>query len=296
MARIAFLGLGRMGSAMANRLLDAGHELHVWNRTLAKAAPLLAKGATLAETPATAAVGADAAFAMVADDAASDAVWRGETGAMSTLPAGSLAIECSTLSHGHVAALHRHARSRSLAYIDCPVTGFPDFAAAGTLMLLVGAEPEELDRARPLLAPLCKSIRHFGPVGTGTAYKLLNNLMTATQIAALAELVTVADQLGLDRDALAQAVETGFCGSPVVQKYVRTMIAADYAPEPAFSVGLRHKDARYALVLNGSAGVPTPVGTAATAWFDAARKADFDLDEAGLIEAVRKAVVPNGGT
>lgn len=295
MARIAFLGLGRMGSGMAMRLLGAGHELTVWNRTSDKCASVVAKGAVLAKTPAQAARGADAAFSIVSDDRASAAVWQGEVGALGALEPGALVIECSTLSHAHVGRLSTDARSLGLKYIDCPVTGFPDFAAAGTLMLLVGAEPADLDRARPLLAPLCKAIRHFGPVGTGTAYKLLNNLMAATQIAALSELVTVAEQLGLDREALAQAVETGFCGSPVVQKYVRTMIAADYASEPAFSVGLRHKDASYALALNGATGVPTPVGAAATAWFDAARAANFDLDEAGLIEAIRQVAARKAG-
>jgi 3-hydroxyisobutyrate dehydrogenase-like beta-hydroxyacid dehydrogenase len=287
MARIAFLGLGRMGSAMAGRLIDAGHSVTVWNRSPDKAVALTAKGAAVADTPAAAAGGVDACFSMVADDRASLMVWHGNDGAMDALKPGARVIECSTLSYVHVLGLSTAAKDRGLVYIDCPVTGFPDFAAAGTLMLLVGADPADLAQTRPLLEPLCKSIRHFGPVGTGTAYKLLNNLMTATHIAALGELIAVAEKRGLDREALAGAIETGFCSSPVVQKYVRSMIDARYLDTPAFSVGMRHKDASYALDLNEIAGVSTPVGEAATDWFDIARAANFNLDEAGLIEAIR---------
>jgi 3-hydroxyisobutyrate dehydrogenase-like beta-hydroxyacid dehydrogenase len=277
-----------MGSAMAQRLIDAGHELVVWNRNPDRAASLAAKGARVAASPADAAKGADACFSMVADDRASLNVWQGSAGALAAMTPGALAIECSTLSHGHVSMLAAAAQARGLRYIDCPVTGFPDFAAAGTLILLVGADPADLEQARPLLTPLCKSLLHFGGIGAGTAYKLLNNLMTATHIAALAELVTVAERQGLDRDALADAIESGFCGSPVVRKYVRSMIAARYLDPPSFSVGMRHKDAQYALALNDGVKVPTPVGQAATGWFDIARADNFELDEAGLVEAVRK--------
>ena len=187
MARIAFLGLGRMGSGMAGRLLDAGHEVTLWNRTRGKASGLLARGADWADTPIEAARGADAAFAMLADDPASLEVWLGPNGAMQGLTRGAFVIECSTLSHPHVLELAAAARMKGLRYIDCPVTGWPHMAAAGELTLLIGADPADLEAARPILAPLCKSIRVFGGVGAGTGYKLMVNLMGSVQIAALAE-------------------------------------------------------------------------------------------------------------
>src|ERR1700738_5180276 len=173
MAQIAFIGLGRMGHGMAGRYLENGFTVAVWNRSKAKADDLVARGARWAHSPADAADGADAIVTMVADDAASRAVWLGLEGAASTAKSGALAIECSTVSHRHALDLARELRERGLTYIDSPVTGLPDAAASGKLTLLVGAEPADLARAQPYLAPLSATIRHFGAAGAGTVYKLI---------------------------------------------------------------------------------------------------------------------------
>src|SRR6202035_154073 len=183
-----------MGHAMAGRYLDEGFTLAVWNRSKAKAEGLIARGARWATSPADAAEGAAAVVTMVADDEASRAVWLGDDGAAGTAKAGTLAIECSTLSYDHALGLARELRERGLVYIDSPVTGLPDAAAAGKLTLLVGAEPADLERARPYLVPLSTTIRHFGAVGGGTVYKLINNLMGAIQIAGIAEGLAIAEQ------------------------------------------------------------------------------------------------------
>src|SRR4030081_1747283 len=126
MTKVAFIGLGRMGHGMAGRYLDAGFTVAVWNRSKAKAADLIARGARWAASPADAADGADAVVTMVADDAASRAVWLGKDGAAATMKAGTLAIECSTVSYQHALELAHKLRGRGLIYIDCPVTGLPD--------------------------------------------------------------------------------------------------------------------------------------------------------------------------
>ena len=150
MQRIAFLGLGRMGAGMAARLLAAGRTVTVYNRTAARAEPLVRAGARLARSPREACDGADAVIAMSADDASSRAMWLGENGALAAKHAPhALAIECSTLSHGWVLELAREAAQRGLRYLDAPVTGLPDVAAAGELTLLVGASTADLDAARP---------------------------------------------------------------------------------------------------------------------------------------------------
>jgi 3-hydroxyisobutyrate dehydrogenase-like beta-hydroxyacid dehydrogenase len=192
MSRVAFIGLGRMGHGMAGRYLDAGFEVAVWNRSKAKADDLIARGAKWAASPKDAAVDADAVVTMVADDEASRAVWLAKDGAAAAMKAGALAIECSTVSHAHALDMARELRSHGLIYIDCPVTGLPEAAAAGKLTLLVGADPADLDKARPYLAPIGSAIRHFGAVGSGTVFKLINNLMGAVQIASLAEGVAIA--------------------------------------------------------------------------------------------------------
>src|SRR6478736_8694676 len=154
MRRVAFVGLGLMGHGMASRYGDAGFKVAVWNRSKAKAEDLIARGAQWATSPEDAAIDADAVVTMVADDEASRAVWLGPNGAAKTAKAGTIAIECSTVSYDHARAMARELNGRGLIYIDCPVTGLPDAAASGKLTLLVGAEPADLERARPFLSPL----------------------------------------------------------------------------------------------------------------------------------------------
>src|SRR5260221_2599308 len=248
MARVAFVGLGRMGHGMAGRYLDSGFTVAVWNRSKSKAEGLIARGARWASSPADAAEGADAIVTMVADDRASRAVWLATDGAVATAKAGTLAIECSTVSHRHALDLARELRGRGLVYIDSPVTGLPDAAAAGKLTLLGGAQPADLERARPYLTPLSTTIRHFGAVGSGTVYKLINNLMGAIQIAGIAEGLAIAEQAGLDMKLVLEAIETGVAASPQVIRHSKRMAARNFSGA-TFTAALRHKDAAYPVAL-----------------------------------------------
>src|SRR4030081_1474287 len=153
MKKIAFIGLGRMGHGMAGRYLDNGFAVAVWNRSKAKAEDLIARGARWATSPEDAAIDADAVVTMVADDEASRAVWLTQAGAPRTMKAGTLAIECSTVSYTHALDMSQKLRERGLVYIDSPVTGLPDAAASGKLTLLVGADPADLETARPFPVP-----------------------------------------------------------------------------------------------------------------------------------------------
>jgi len=288
MARVAFIGLGRMGHGMAGRYLDAGFAVAVWNRSKAKAEDLITRGARWATSPEDAAIDADAVVTMVADDAASRAVWLTKDGAAATMKAGSIAIECSTVSYEHALYLARELRSRGLIYIDCPVTGLPDAAASGKLTLLVGADPADLERARPFLVPLSSTIRHFGVVGSGTVYKLINNLMGAIQIAGIAEGLAIAEQAGLDMKLVLEAVETGVAASPAVIRHSKRMAARDFAGA-TFTAALRHKDAAYAVALAESllSGAPL-MGRAAVEAYARAKAYAPDDDEAKMIEIVSR--------
>jgi len=293
MAHVAFIGLGRMGHGMAGRYLDAGFTLAVWNRSKAKAEDLIARGARWAASPADAAEGADAIVTMVADDAASRAVWLGNDGAASTAKLGTLAIECSTVSYGHALDLARELRGRGLVYIDSPVTGLPDAAAAGKLTMLVGAEPADLDAARPYLVPLSTAIRHFGAVGSGTVYKLINNLMGAIQIAGLAEGLAIAEQAGLDMKLVLETLETGVAASPQVVRHSKRMVARDFGGA-SFAAALRHKDAVYAVALAESLLSSAPVmGRAAVQAYERAKAYAPDDDEGKMIEIASR---PKGST
>jgi 3-hydroxyisobutyrate dehydrogenase len=289
MNEIAFLGLGRMGTVMAERLVRAGRRVRVWNRSKDKAKHLLELGAVWASTPAEAASGASAAFAMLADDAASRTVWLGPDGAIPALPPGAFAIECSTLSAGHVADLAGKARARGLRYVDCPVTGFPSHVTEGRLTLLVGAEKADLDALAPMFAELAGTVRHFGAVGAGTAYKLMVNLMGAVQIAALAEGLALARRLGLDDRAVGEALAAGAAASPQVVQNIPRMIAGDWADAPTFTAALRLKDAVYGVELGNDAGAAIPLGRAATRWFEAAKNLDPDADQSIVLKAILSA-------
>ena len=286
MPHVAFIGLGRMGHGMAGRYLDCGFTLAVWNRSRAKADDLIARGARWAATPADAARDADAVVTMVADDAASRAVWTGKDGITETARKGALAIECSTVSHRHAIALAQQLAARGLHYIDCPVTGLPDAAAAGKLTLLVGAEANDLEAARPFLAPLGATIRHFGPVGAGTVFKLINNLMGAVQIASLAEGLRIAEQAGLDMTLVQQSLASGAVASPQVVRHSARMVARDFAGA-SFTAALRHKDASYALALAENLGLDLSIARAALDIYARAATAMPDDDEGRLIEMIK---------
>ena len=268
MKHLAFLGLGRMGYGMAARLLGAGHRLTVYNRTAARADGLVRAGASLARTAREACDGADAVFAMTADDGSSRAVWCGEDGALAAeLAPGALAVECSTLSHGWALELAQLAAQRGLRYVDAPVTGLPAAAAAGELTLLVGADAADLAAARPLLDMLANRVLHFGPVGAGTVYKLVINLIGSVQIASAAEGLALAERGGLDLRAVVDAVATGQAASPQVVRNTRRMLEGEFRRDIVFTSALRLKDVEYALRLADSLGVAAPFGEAARAMF-----------------------------
>ena len=286
MEKIAVLGLGRMGQGIALRLIQCGYSVWVWNRSQTKAAALLRAGAIWAESPAAAAAKTSVVISIVADDPASENVWLGPQGALKNMSPGSLAIECSTLSSAHVTRLAAAALQRGITYIDCPVTGLPEAAAAGQLTLLVGAAQEDLEQAVPLLRSFSASIRHFGPVGTGTAYKLMINLMGAVQIAALAEGIALSERLGLNREVVIAAVEASAAASPQVIRYARRMAEKSFLQDPVFTLGLRLKDATYGLALANLAGSPARLGEVAANWFNTASQPNPNIDEAAVIDVM----------
>jgi 3-hydroxyisobutyrate dehydrogenase-like beta-hydroxyacid dehydrogenase len=277
-----------MGHGMAARYLDAGFSVAVWNRSKAKAEDLIARGARWATSPEDAAIDADAVVTMVADDEASRAVWLTKDGAAATMKAGTIAIECSTVSHEHALFLARELANRGLIYIDCPVTGLPDAAASGKLTLLVGAAPADVELARPFLTPLSTTIRHFGPVGSGTVYKLINNLMGAIQIAGIAEGLAIAERAGLDMKLVLEAIEAGVAASPQVIRHSKRMVARDFSGN-TFTAALRHKDAAYAVALAENLLSETPlIGRAAVEAYARAKAHAPDEDEGKLIEIVSR--------
>lgn len=280
-----------MGRGMAQRLLAAGHDVAVFNRTRAKASALVEAGARWADSPRAAADGADAVFVMVSDDEASRSVWLGPDGVLAAdMQPGTFAIECSTLSHDWVTELSAVADERGLRYLDCPVTGLPDAASSGRLTLLIGGDKADVEAAQPLLLPLALDRLHFGPVGAGTAYKLIINLMGAVQIGAAAEGMALAERAGLDLEQVARAIASGQAASPQVVRNSRRMADGDHARDIVFAGSLRRKDADYGVRLAETLGVGAPFGRAALDGLDQLLAAGLgDQNESSIIEVARRA-------
>ncbi len=289
MTSVAFIGLGKMGLGMAGRLIAAGHQVRVYNRTVSRAALLAKDGAVVCGTPREACVGVEAVFSMTADDQSSRALWFGREGVLTAnLPPGTFAIECSTLSHDWVMELAGECHSRGLRYIDSPVTGLPEAAAAGKLTLLVGADGADLVAARPLLETLADRILHFGPIGAGTAYKLMVNMVGAVQIASAAEGMAIAQLAGLDLTVVADAIATGQAASPQVVRNTRRMATGDHDQNIVFTPALRLKDVEYALRYARTLGVASPFGDlAARLLRQLCAQGDAQANESKIFEVVR---------
>ena len=202
--RVGICGTGKMGSAIAERLMEEGREVSVWNRTAERAQPLLDQGAEFAGSPAALAAGCDTVISMVIDDDAVAAVYEGDGGLVSADLGGTLIIEMSTIrpeTSERVAAGVREAGGR---FVECPVGGSVQPARNGQLLGLAGGEAADVDAARPVLEQLCRRLDHVGPVGAGTAMKLAVNLPLVVYWEAVGEALAIADSAGID---LAQAAD-----------------------------------------------------------------------------------------
>ncbi|HXY25894.1 MAG TPA: NAD(P)-dependent oxidoreductase [Candidatus Acidoferrum sp.] len=290
MAKIAYLGAGNMGQGMTQRLLAASHSVCVYNRTPEKAEKLKTAGATVASSPRAAAEGAEVIFSSVSDDDASRLVWTGPEGALSAkLAPATFALECSTLSHDWVLELASIVKGRGFRYVDCPVAGRPDAAAAGQLNLFVGASKEDLEAIRPILEPLKKKIFHFGPPGAGTAFKLIYNLMGATQIAALGEAMLVSEAAGIDLNVAAEAFCEGNTGSPHVIRHAPIMAKGEQGQAVAFSARGRLKDSMYGVKLAEKLNRQRILGKGTIQIFEEMVSVGMGAsNDSELIEALRK--------
>jgi 3-hydroxyisobutyrate dehydrogenase len=178
---------------MARRLAGAGFPLTVYNRNPERVAAFAQFGARAAATPRDAAVEADIIMSMVADDPASRSIWLGDQGALAGAKAGAVLVESSTVSPAWVQELAAAAAARGCALLDAPVTGSKSHAASGELNFLVGGAADALEKARPALAVMSRSIVHLGPTGNGAMFKLINNFICGVQAAALAQGLVLVD-------------------------------------------------------------------------------------------------------
>jgi 3-hydroxyisobutyrate dehydrogenase len=284
---VAILGLGIMGSGMANRLLSANFTLAVYNRNREKCISFARAGAFVADSPRQAASRSQIILSMVADDAASRDVWLGEEGALKGAPAGSVLIESSTLSGDWIQELASKAAEHGCQFLDAPVTGTKPHAASGELLFLVGGSAEALDAARPVFSVLGRDVVHLGPTGSGALMKLVNNFVCGVQAASFAEAVSLVDAGGLDRAKAMSILTGGAPGSGIVKRVAERIAANDFTPN--FALRWMAKDISYALRDASTKGISLQTAAAALAVFQQAiAEGHGDEDFSAVSKSSRK--------
>jgi len=285
--KVAFLGLGIMGSRMAANLCRAGFEVHAWNRTRTRAEELAeAHGAVVADTPQAAAADTGVAITMVVDSPEVEAVLFGPDGAAEGLGDGGLAIDMSTIAPSASRAIGERLAERGVGFLDAPVTGSKPKAEDGTLTIMVGGDTGGYERARPLFDAMGKLVLHVGPQGHGSMVKLINNTIAAVNTAAVAEGIEVGRRAGLDLGKLLEVVAAGSGASAMLDLKARPIVEHDY--EPLFKLGHMLKDVRHCIAEAEALGVDMRVASAAEALYAQADDAGhYDDDFAAVAESTR---------
>lgn len=255
--RIGFIGLGTMGGPMAARLLEAGFDVRVHNRTREREALLVDRGAHPAASPAEAASEVEVLITMVADTPDVEAVLFGPQGAAEALAPGSVVIDMSTIAPDAVRRMHGRLAQREVALLDAPVSGGSEGAQQGTLSIMVGGEEPALERVRPLLETLGTTITYVGAAGAGQVAKAMNQVIVAGTYAAVAEGLVLGMAAGIDVEAAHRAVSGGAAGSWGLTHRGPNMLRNDYPL--GFRVRLHRKDLGIALDAAAAAGAPLPL-------------------------------------
>lgn len=273
--KIGIAGTGRMGAAIATRLLSSGHEVIVWNRTQHKLKPLLDAGAKPAESPAALASQAEVVITILTDAVAIDAVYHGSDGLLSAEAGGKLFIEMSTVRPETEQALEKRVKERGAAFVECPVGGTTGPAREGKLFGLVGGADADVTRARPVLEKLCRRLEHVGPIGAGATMKLAINLPLVVYWQAFGEALTVCRELGVDPQRLADMFGDSSGGTNALKSRagpVAQALGGQQVPG-TYDVDSMRKDMRTMLEHARAHGAKLPVTEAALACYDEGAKA-----------------------
>lgn len=284
MTKVAFLGLGAMGSRMAANLAKAGHDLAVWNRSADASDALRAAGARVAESPRDAASGKAIVVSMLTDDDAARSVWLDrESGAVHGLDKGAIAIESSTVTPGWIAELSDAVRQRGASLLDAPVVGSRPQAEARELTYLAGGDANVLAQARPILDVMGGKVVHLGPNGRGAQFKLVVNALFGIQVAAFAELLAFLERAGFDRAQTTEMLAGLPVTSPIAANTAKLMLADTYPP--MFPIDLVEKDLGYAVASGQEVGADLPTTRAVQQVFSDAKAKGYGADNiAGLAQ------------
>ena len=261
MANLGFIGLGAMGSRIAERLRRDGHSMTVYDRDPKRVEPLAANGAAAARTPAEVAARSEIVLSCVADDAAVDAVLLGRHGALEQVRPGTLVIDLSTVSPVTSRLVADAARAKDAAFVDAAMSGSTPQAEQGALVVFAGGEPGAIERARPILDAFSKTVFHMGQAGAGTTMKLVVNTLLGAGLQILAEALALGEKAGIDRKRLAEVLGETAVISPAQRGKLANAVANEFPS--TFPVRLMYKD--FNLILAHAAALAVPMPTAAVA-------------------------------
>jgi 3-hydroxyisobutyrate dehydrogenase len=271
--KISIIGTGRMGSAMALRLIDQGHSLTVWNRNPSKAEALVKAGASLAATPAQAALASEATLSVLTDAKAIAAAYEGEHGVLSADINGKLFIDMSTVRPETQIELAKKIHSSNAHFVECPVGGTVAPARDGKLLGLAGASKQDFELAHPILQQLCRRVEHVGAVGAGASIKLAINLPLLVYWQALGEALALAAPAGLSPDKVMDIL-ADTSGAPSIIKMKAPAVVAALEGKSAghahFNIDSIRKDLRTMIEEANGLGYKLPTAQAALGAFDQA--------------------------
>jgi 3-hydroxyisobutyrate dehydrogenase len=286
--KVGVCGTGRMGSAIALRLMSVGHQVSVWNRDQAKAKQIVDAGARLSPTPAALVDGCEAIVVMLLNDAASEAAYHGPNGMLQAKLAGKLIIDMSTLRPDTMQAIGAAVAGRSGAFVESPVGGSTAPAKEGKLFALVGGENADVARAMPLLEQMCRRIEHIGALGSGAAMKLAVNLPLLVYWQALGESLTICKPLNLPADRLIDIL-SDTAGAPTAMKGRGAVIAKVLGGAPlgptAFGLSAAKKDLATAVQFAATLNAELPVAAGALACYEEAETAGLGNADATAISS-----------
>jgi 3-hydroxyisobutyrate dehydrogenase-like beta-hydroxyacid dehydrogenase len=281
--RVAFLGLGIMGRAMATNLVKAGHEVTVWNRTSGKEV----EGARVAVSPAEASQGAEVVWLCVSDTAAVDSVLFGPNGVEQSLTEGMVIADSTTISPSATRKFAERVARKGVQYVDSPVTGSKTGAEGGTLLFIVGGDEQAIEKLKPLYAAMGKKIFRMGEVGKGQSTKLVMNLQIALIYEGFAEALTLAAKLEVDTESLINLVNASMVKSGVVEYKAPFVLGRDFSAN--FPLRLMRKDIRLALEAAREARVKLPgLETVEEIYEMAVEDGHADLDYAATLLLLEK--------
>lgn len=259
MGAVGFIGLGIMGHSMARNLMNAGHDVTVWNRTVSRADDLAEAGARLAGSPAEVARLNEIVMICVSDTPDVEAVVFGPNGVAEGIRSGALIIDHSTISPAATKEMARRINALDGSWLDAPISGGAEGAAKGTLSIMIGGDAADIERARQYLDAVGATITHVGPQGAGQLVKAVNQILVVVNQLGVSEALLLAKAGGLDLEATLAAVEGGAAGSWMLSNRGPQMIRRDW--RPGFTIDLQQKDLRLVLEAADELGVPLP-GTA----------------------------------